>query len=147
MFKKLKKNKKGFTLAELLIVVAIIGVLVAISIPIFTAQLEKAREATDLANLRAAKAAAVSAYLSDDTVGTTQLGSTQKKDETLYYDAAAGKLVTANTGLDYGKGTQTVGSDNNKQLGYDPGKAAGKYITVTITTAGDVTVNFNQPTA
>ena len=46
MFKKInRENKKGFTLAELLIVVAIIGVLVAISIPIFTAQLEKAREA------------------------------------------------------------------------------------------------------
>ena len=54
MFKKL--NKKGFTLAELLVVVAIIGVLVAISIPIFTSQLEKARDATDAANLRAAYA-------------------------------------------------------------------------------------------
>ena len=41
MFKKFRKNEKGFTLAELLIVVAIIGVLVAISIPIFTSQLEK----------------------------------------------------------------------------------------------------------
>jgi prepilin-type N-terminal cleavage/methylation domain-containing protein len=48
------KNKKGFTLAELLIVVAIIGVLVAISIPIFSSQLEKSREATDLANVRGA---------------------------------------------------------------------------------------------
>jgi prepilin-type N-terminal cleavage/methylation domain-containing protein len=56
MFKKL--NKKGFTLAELLIVVAIIGVLVAISIPIFTSQLEKARDAADAANLRAAYAEA-----------------------------------------------------------------------------------------
>ena len=36
------KNKKGFTLAELLIVVAIIAVLVAVAIPIFTSQLEKA---------------------------------------------------------------------------------------------------------
>ena len=51
-----KNNKKGFTLAELLIVVAIIGVLVAISIPIFTSQLEKAREATDEANIRSAYA-------------------------------------------------------------------------------------------
>ena len=45
-------NKKGFTLAELLIVVAIIAVLVAIGIPIFTSQLEKSREAADAANIR-----------------------------------------------------------------------------------------------
>lgn len=49
---RIKRSKKGFTLAELLIVVAIIGVLVAISIPIFSGQLEKAREATDAANIR-----------------------------------------------------------------------------------------------
>ena len=48
----MKKNNKGFTLAELLIVVAIIAVLVAIAIPIFTSQLEKSREATDAANIR-----------------------------------------------------------------------------------------------
>lgn len=47
----MKKNK-GFTLAELLVVVAIIAVLVAISIPIFTSQLHKAEVATDWANLR-----------------------------------------------------------------------------------------------
>ena len=51
-----KTNKKGFTLAELLIVVAIIAVLVAIAIPVFTSQLEKSREAVDMANLRAAYA-------------------------------------------------------------------------------------------
>ena len=50
----MRKNTKGFTLAELLIVVAIIAVLVAISIPIFTSQLEKAREAVDLSNVRSA---------------------------------------------------------------------------------------------
>ena len=48
-----KRNKKGFTLAELLIVVAIIAVLVAIAIPVFTSQLERSREATDAANIRA----------------------------------------------------------------------------------------------
>lgn len=59
-------NKKGFTLAELLVVVAIIAILVAVSIPIFTGKLEETRETTDIANMRAAKAAAVEALLSED---------------------------------------------------------------------------------
>lgn len=67
LLKKFRENKKGFTLAELLVVVAIVGILVAISIPVFTAQLGKARQATNNANLRAAKAAAVSEYLTGDT--------------------------------------------------------------------------------
>ena len=62
-----KMNKKGFTLAELLIVVAIIAVLVAISIPIFSAQLEKAKEATDMANIRSAYAEVIANYLGDST--------------------------------------------------------------------------------
>ena len=70
MFKKL--NKKGFTLAELLVVVAIIGVLVAISIPIFTSQLEKAREATDAANIRAAYAELSSAAITGEEITTDQ---------------------------------------------------------------------------
>ena len=61
--KNRSKDKKGFTLAELLIVVAIIAVLVAIAVPIFTGQLEKAREATDAANLRTAYAVATVAAM------------------------------------------------------------------------------------
>ena len=45
-------NKKGFTLMEMLIVVAIIAILIAVAIPVFSAQLHKARVATDWANLR-----------------------------------------------------------------------------------------------
>ena len=37
------KRQKGFTLVELLIVVVIIGILVSISIPIFTAQMQQGR--------------------------------------------------------------------------------------------------------
>lgn len=48
----LRHANAGFTLAELLVVVAIIGILTAISIPIFRTQLHKAAVATDWANLR-----------------------------------------------------------------------------------------------
>ena len=69
LFKKIRGNKKGFTLAELLVVVAIVGILVAISIPVFTSQLAKARKATNQANMRAAKAAAVAQYMTDSKEG------------------------------------------------------------------------------
>lgn len=61
----MEKSKNGFTLAELLIVVAIIAVLVGVSIPIFTSQLEKSREATDMANIRAAYAEVMAEATSD----------------------------------------------------------------------------------
>lgn len=66
MLKKLT-NKKGFTLMEMLIVVEIIAVLVAIAIPTFNNALEKSREATDAANLRAAYAECAVAMISDTT--------------------------------------------------------------------------------
>lgn len=53
------KSKKGFTLAELLIVVAIIAVLVAIMIPVFGSSRESAILSKDAANIRAAYAEAV----------------------------------------------------------------------------------------
>ena len=71
-----KNNKKGFTLAELLIVVAIIAVLVAVAIPVFTTQLEKSREATDLANVRAAYAQVMVDALDDGAATHTDNGVT-----------------------------------------------------------------------
>lgn len=78
--KKAKENKKGFTLAELLIVVAIIAVLVAISIPIFTSQLEKSREAVDAANIRAAYAEMMADALTGDYKGDTSYTVTTKQE-------------------------------------------------------------------
>ena len=88
--KKLK-NSKGFTLMEMLIVVAIIAVLVAIAIPTFTNQLEKAREATDLANLRGAYAQVMAAALTnadaDTTIGLTRTGDDGAATWTIHVDA------------------------------------------------------------
>lgn len=51
---------------ELLIVVAVIVVLVAIAIPVFSSQLEKSREAVDLANIRGAYAVVMTTVLTDE---------------------------------------------------------------------------------
>ncbi len=59
-------NKKGFTLMEMLIVVAIIAVLVAIAIPVFNGALTKSKEAADVANIRAAYAEWQVAILTDN---------------------------------------------------------------------------------
>lgn len=61
----------GFTLAELLLVVAIIAVLVALSLPVFSRQLERSREAVDLAGIREAYAQAVSEYLGNGATERT----------------------------------------------------------------------------
>ena len=70
------KSPNGFTLAELLIVVAIIAILSAIAIPVFSTQLEKAKVAVDEANLRTAYSLAMAHHLlyhPNDTSGYDML--------------------------------------------------------------------------
>lgn len=74
MFAKLcsLKNKKGFTLIEMLVVIAIIAVLVAIIIPVVSNSTLKAAAATNAANLRSYQAELSVAYLTpSDTVKVT----------------------------------------------------------------------------
>ena len=91
-FMRKMRERKGFTLAELLIVVAIIAVLVAISIPIFTAQLEKSKEATDVANVRAAYATLTAQYIQDAKAGSIQVPA--KQGQTGWQTSGGGKLET-----------------------------------------------------
>lgn len=88
-------RKQGFTLAELLIVVAIIGVLVAVSVPVFTAQRRKAVDAVNKANIRAAKAMALAAFYDDKTKYVGNIHGTQMA----YFKYTDGSLVRLDTNL------------------------------------------------
>lgn len=72
------KNKKGFTLMEMLIVVAIIAILIAIAIPTFASSLNKARVATDEANIRSGYASVMTDVLMDENYSVE--GGTTKTD-------------------------------------------------------------------
>jgi type IV pilus assembly protein PilA len=62
MLKRLRKNKEGFTLIELMIVVAIIGVLAAIAIPAFINYVKKSKTSEVGSNLKALFSGASSYY-------------------------------------------------------------------------------------
>lgn len=62
MFKKIK-NRKGFTLIELIVVIAILAVLAAIIIPTVSNSIARAQQARDLANARSIYAREVIAVL------------------------------------------------------------------------------------
>ena len=121
-----KMNQKGFTLAELLIVVAVIAILVAVAIPTFSTQMEKARQAVDISNLREAYAAARLAEINGNVDGvafadneralklakdvTASTGAADKRYTSYWYDPETGKLIlipkTANPENEPDEGTE-----------------------------------------
>ena len=111
------ENKKGFTLAELLIVVAIIGVLVAISIPIFTSQLEKSREATDASNIRAAYAEIAASAITDPN--TAKSATIKKKQTQPDWQSASGIGDIAGVAI------ASIHSNTDTVVAYNPTNGVG----------------------
>jgi prepilin-type N-terminal cleavage/methylation domain-containing protein len=67
MLGRIRENRSGFTLVELMIVVAIIGILAAVAIPAFTKYVRKARTAEAVAQLNKQWVGSVAYYESDHT--------------------------------------------------------------------------------
>lgn len=107
------RNKKGFTLIEMLIVIAIIAILIAISIPMVGSSLEEARKAVDRSNARSAISLATIEVLTkninaDTTWGYSVAGTTGSLTKDAAGDNGKSKDYTS-TGLQvtYTAATQT----------------------------------------
>lgn len=87
MIKKMREERGGFTLAELLVVVAIVAVLVAIAVPLFSSSLTSAEDAVKKANERSVKAEVTSVYLA----GTDEQKA--KLPDSIYYANEKGDLT------------------------------------------------------
>lgn len=122
----MQKKKKGFTLAELLIVVAIIAVLVAISIPIFNSQLKKARCATDQANVRSAKAAAAAEYMTDGETGPVSYLYAGSKAIRLTDSSSVSSVMSSE-----GYGKSDADDNKNNETGAS-GNPKNGYVEVTV---------------
>ncbi len=132
---KLSKNG-GFTLIEMLIVVAIIAILMMVSIPIVSNTLEKAREGVDDANLRSAVSVMSIEYLAESEadkaamVGTVYYYHVDEEDKA--GGSHQGSVSTIKDGAVKAK-SKLHGSANNEIL------------QVTVDADGKATADFVEP--
>ena len=75
--------------------------LVAIAIPVFTTQLEKSREATDMSNLRAGYAEVMAAYLADGATGEHTATVSARQTVEGWQNPANGTLLARVDGKEY----------------------------------------------
>lgn len=132
MTKKMKKES-GFTLVEMLIVVAIIAILIAVSIPLVSSALEKTKEATDAANERAFKAVLTMGYLTEIEVDTDTV---LKAGEVYAYDAVEGKVINKAPTATYGQSKDGAGASDVD--------AEGLFLVGEITEEGEVSMGWGS---
>ena len=120
---------------EVLVVIAIIAVLIAIAIPVFAGQVERAKIATDQANVRSAKAAAVAEFL---TTGSSE-------EQRYYFNAGTGSVQADSNGISgYGQYTSNDKEDEIGASGTPNRDGTPAFLTLLVSSDGQVEASWGS---
>lgn len=145
------KRERGFTLMEILVVVAVIAVLAAVAIPVFSGAREKAARATDLANARSIQAVLAEMVMSGDIEFPEKRASTSEAElgvwvmfcrDKAYPDGYTTRFFCgANTGVTVNGVTSTSWKLENAGLQRAVAQAVGGEGNLTVHSSGTTKVD------
>ena len=143
---EMHNKNEGFTLVELIIVVAIMGVLIALLAPSYARHVEKSRETVDIANVRSAYAEIMAEVMDEDASNIVKVVKLkQKRDDWQAFDPVviAGKThYKSEKDTDNWKGIPVANGECEVSYNEATGilfdwKGTGK-------DSSDITIDFNE---
>lgn len=142
--KRSKSNNGGFSLVELIVVIAIMAVLVGVLAPTLIGNIEKSRESKDLQNLDSIRQAVVTA-MADEAVYTSVMSDIGASTSTQYSASAGANISITNSSLASAfaeiitadtKMTSTAGKEGNLTIEVNKSGAVKVYVTAGAASSG-----------
>lgn len=135
-----KLGNKGFSLVELIVVIAIMAVLVGVLAPTLIKNIEKSRESKDAQNCEQLKSSAEVA-LQNEEVYAANVPTTSENETVLLTITSSGTIIGGDPGKKFENELKTSIDPTKTKLTSKKYTGVSGKITVTVNTNGQVSIN------